>query len=73
MTQTHPFATVDIYIAGNSSCRVRVDQIPASDTGDAFSIAAHVLREVAKHIDRPQALRMELIGMHVIHEATIKG
>ncbi|MGY6270845.1 MULTISPECIES: hypothetical protein [Achromobacter] len=76
MTQVPPVdhhCTVDIYIAGRSDCRVRVNRIPTADAHMAISIARRVLDEVAKHSSEPHALRMELIEVTPIHEATIKG
>lgn len=65
--------TVDTYVVGQSEVRVRVTCIVADQATDAFEISAQVLRELTKHIDRPRALRMEVVDVHPIHEATIKG
>ena len=56
MTQTTPVdhhTTVDIYIAGRSEYRVRVNRIPTTEADVAFAVARDMLLEVLKHVGQP--------------------
>ncbi|WP_336726268.1 hypothetical protein [Achromobacter ruhlandii] len=65
--------TVDIYIAGRSEYRVRVNRIPTAEADVAFAAARSVLLELLKHVDHPHALRMELVDVEPIHESLTRG
>lgn len=76
MTQAPPadhHMTVDIYIAGRSDYRVRVNRIPTAEADVAFAVARDVLRELLKHAGQHHALRMELVDVQPIHESPTKG
>lgn len=76
MTQALPVdhhTTVDIYVAGRSEYRVRVNRISTTDADVAFAAARNVLLELLKHVDQPHALRMELVDVQPIHESPTKG
>lgn len=76
MTQTPPVdhhMTVDIYIAGRSEYRVRVNRIPTAEADVAFAVARNVFAELLKYAGQPHALRMELVDVEPIHECQTKG